>query len=110
METGRPPGRVGPGRGVVRAPGSGRVAPARNAGEEPVLTTIILNDAPYGIERSYNGLRLAMALARSGRPVRVFLMGDAVQCARADQVTPDGYYNVGRMIKGLVRRGSAVFT
>jgi uncharacterized protein involved in oxidation of intracellular sulfur len=74
------------------------------------LTTIILNDSPYGIERSYNGLRLALALASAGKPVRVFLMGDAVQCARRNQETPAGYYNIGRMIKGLLKRGSWVFT
>ncbi len=74
------------------------------------MTTIILNDSPYGIERSYNGLRLALALARSGEPVRVFLMGDAVSCARGDQVTPEGYYNIGRMIRGLLRKGASVST
>ena len=38
----------------------------------------ILNGAPYGDERTYNGLRLAGALAkREQNDVRVFLMGDA---------------------------------
>jgi len=68
-------------------------------------TLIILNDPPYGTERSYNGLRLAMALAKLPESeVRVFLMGDAVSCARAGQKTPNGYYNLERMIKGLVAR------
>ncbi|MFN8161961.1 MAG: DsrE family protein [Solirubrobacterales bacterium] len=66
---------------------------------------IILNDPPYGNERSYNGLRLATALAkREGVGLRVFLMGDAVGAALADQKTPDGYYNLARMVKGLVGR------
>jgi uncharacterized protein involved in oxidation of intracellular sulfur len=72
-------------------------------------TLLILDDAPYGNERPYNGLRLATALARlDDSDVRVFLMADAVACARPGQTTPDGYYNIGRMIKGLVGRGIAV--
>ena len=66
----------------------------------------ILNDAPYGDERPYNALRLALNLAkRSEVAVRVFLTGDGVFCAHKGQVTPDGYYNVARMIKSLSRRG-----
>lgn len=61
----------------------------------------ILNDPPYGTERSYNGLRLANALLKndSAIEVTVFLMADAVLCAKKGQKTPDGYYNVERMIK-----------
>ena len=74
-----------------------------------VKTLLILNDGPYGNERPYNGLRLASALAkREGDEVRIFLMADAVACAKPGQTTPDGYYNVGRMIKGLVGRGVEV--
>jgi uncharacterized protein involved in oxidation of intracellular sulfur len=70
-----------------------------------MMTLIILNDPPYGTERSYNGLRLAMAVAKhSETDVRVFLMGDAVSCARAGQKTPNGYYNLERMIEWLVSR------
>ena len=66
----------------------------------------ILNDAPYGDERAYNGLRLAGALA--GRPehrVRVFLMADAVGCAKAGQKVPQGYYNVELMLGKVTRHG-----
>lgn len=63
-------------------------------------TLFILNDAPYGTERSYNGLRLARALARlDGQTVRVFLLGDAVACAKAGQKVPDGFYNAGDMVR-----------
>ena len=63
-------------------------------------TLFILNDAPYGSERSYNALRLAKTLAkRDGEAVRVFLMGDAVACAKAGQKVPDGYYNAGDMVR-----------
>ncbi len=69
----------------------------------------ILNDGPYGTERSYNALRLAGALAkREGEAVRVFLMGDAAACARAGQKVPPGYYNVEVMIGAVVRHGGAI--
>ena len=72
-------------------------------------TLIILNDPAYGTERSYNGLRLAGALAkREGEEVRVFLMGDAVGCAVANQKLPDGYYHLDRMVEAVLRRGGQV--
>jgi uncharacterized protein involved in oxidation of intracellular sulfur len=62
----------------------------------------ILNDPPYGTERTYNGLRLASSLAKGeGNEVSVFLMGDAVGSGVSGQVTPNGYYNLERMLKGL---------
>jgi uncharacterized protein involved in oxidation of intracellular sulfur len=66
----------------------------------------IINDSPYGNERPYNALRLALNLVK--RPevsLRVFLLGDGVQCAVARQVTPEGYYNIERMLKSIARRG-----
>lgn len=69
----------------------------------------ILNDGPYGTERSYNALRLAGSLAkREGSQIIVFLIGDAVGCAVAGQKTPDGYYNLGRMIRALARQGASI--
>lgn len=63
-------------------------------------TLFILNDAPYGSERSYNALRLARAVSRrEGDSVRVFLIGDAVACAKAGQKVPDGCYNAGDMVR-----------
>lgn len=70
---------------------------------------VILNDGPYGTERSYDGLRLALSIAKTAdASVRVFLMADAVACAKPGQTTPDGYYNIGRMLKGLTSRGIEV--
>ena len=69
-------------------------------------TLFILNEAPYGSERAYNGLRLAGALAgKEGQQVRVFLLADAVGCARAGQKVPPGYYNLQLMLGKLVRQG-----
>ena len=66
-------------------------------------TLIILNDPPYGTERCYNGLRLAHALAKAcaANTVPVFLMADAVVAAKSGQKTPDGYYNMERMLKRI---------
>ena len=72
-------------------------------------TLLILNEPAYGSERSYNGLRLALALSKAnGQDVRVFLMGDAVTCAKTPQKTPEGYYNLERMLKGLEPKGVSV--
>jgi len=66
----------------------------------------IINDAPYGNERPYNALRLALNLVKKpDAQVRVFLLGDGVMCARKGQNTPNGYYNIERMIKSLAQRG-----
>ncbi len=72
-------------------------------------TLFILNDPPYGTERSYNALRLAGALSkREGQEVKVFLMGDAASCGKANQKVPQGYYNVEVMLKGPSRQGAEI--
>lgn len=64
----------------------------------------ILNDGPYGTERSYNGLRLAGALGKSpDNEIRMFLIGDAVACAKAGQKVPQGYYNIELMVNRVIR-------
>ena len=67
----------------------------------------IVNDPPYGTERVYNALRLAHALLKREpeTQVTVFLMADAVLAAKAGQKTPEGYYNVERMLKRLAGKG-----
>jgi uncharacterized protein involved in oxidation of intracellular sulfur len=70
------------------------------------FTLFIVNDAPYGNERAYNALRLAAALAaRDGQAVRLFLMADAVGCARSGQKVPEGYYNLQLMLGKVARKG-----
>ena len=72
-------------------------------------TLVVLNDPAYGSERSYNGLRLAHALAkRDGESVRIFLLADAVTSALAGQQTPNGYYNLERMLGATVAHGAEV--
>ena len=71
-------------------------------------TLLILNDPPYGTERSYNGLRLAKALAGKGADVTVFLMADSVGCARSGQKVPQGYYNLELMVRSVARKGAVL--
>ena len=67
---------------------------------------IVVNDGPYGNERPYNALRTAMNLAKQDQvKLRVFLIGDGVQCAIRTQETPKGYYNIERMLSSITRRG-----
>jgi uncharacterized protein involved in oxidation of intracellular sulfur len=76
---------------------------------EAMNVLIILNAAPYGTESSYNGLRLARTLQREhGAGIRLFLLADAVGCALPGQTTPDGYYNIERMLAALIRNGAQV--
>jgi hypothetical protein len=77
--------------------------------EEESMTTIILNYAPYGTEFAYNGLRLALALAKRGEELNVFLLGDGALCAVEQQQTPEGYYNIARMLKSLAKRKHQVY-
>src|SRR4030065_541085 len=71
----------------------------------------ILNDPPYGTERSYNAIRLARELVKTpeaGNEVKVFLLGDAAACAKGNQKVPQGYYNIGQMLEMVVRRQAAL--
>jgi len=71
---------------------------------------IIINDAPYGTEKFYNACRLAMTLQKehSETEVLVFLMADAVTGALVNQNTPQGYYNIERMLKSILSKGGKV--
>src|SRR3990172_7171714 len=73
-------------------------------------TLFIINDAPYGTEKMYNALRLAMALQKeeSGTEVLIFLMADAVAGAMPSQNTAQGYYNIERMISAVINKGGTV--
>ena len=65
---------------------------------------IIINDAPYGSEKAYNALRIAMQLQKeTPKPeVRVFLMADSATCAISGQSVPQGYYNIETMLSAVI--------
>lgn len=74
-------------------------------------TLFILNDPPYGSERSYNALRFVRALVKRPDTVneaKIFLMGDAASCAKNAQKVPPGYYNIGDMLGMIARRHAEI--
>lgn len=87
-----------------------RSGPEGGSGRDTKMRYLfVLNDAPYGSERSYNGLRLAGSLAKQeGNAISVFLLGDAAGCAMGCQTTPNGYYNIERMLKILATKGARI--
>ena len=69
-------------------------------------TLMIVNGSAYGLDSTYNAIRLAANLAkRDGVDLTVFLMGDGVTTAMAGQRTPDGYYKLDRMLGSITRHG-----
>ncbi len=72
---------------------------------------IIINDAPYGTKKAYNALRMAMTLQKEHADeveIKIFLLADAVFCGLPNQTTPNGYYNIERMLKSVVRQDGEV--
>jgi len=70
----------------------------------------LINDAPYGSEKFYNACRLAMTLQKEHSEVEVlvFLMANSVTGALVNQTTPQGYYNIERMLKSIINKGGKV--
>ena len=67
----------------------------------------IFNDAPYGSQRSYNGLRMAAALARKTE-VRVFLLGDGVTCGLAGFNPAHADYNPQELLNQVAATGAPI--
>jgi len=71
----------------------------------------IINDAPYGTEKAFNALRMVLTLQKEHLEkvsVKIFLLADSVTCGLPNQITPDGYYNIERMLKLAIRNGAEV--
>jgi uncharacterized protein involved in oxidation of intracellular sulfur len=77
-----------------------------------LILTIIFNDTPYGIEKTWNAFRLAStsSIEEIGMKVRLFLKGDSVASAKKDLKTPDGHYNMKMILKALVNKGVEIKT
>src|SRR5665647_3376292 len=65
---------------------------------------LVVNTSPYGSEGPYNAFRLAEALALRDEHVEVFLMGDAVQAARAGQDPRGAHASLEQMLVDLLER------
>ncbi len=73
----------------------------------PVL--LVFNRNPYdGTDVTWNGLRLAEQLLQAGSQVNVFLMNDSVDLARDVTKPPEGYFDLGQMLKALIGKGVPV--
>jgi uncharacterized protein involved in oxidation of intracellular sulfur len=70
----------------------------------------VFNDASYGTEKTYNALRLVIMLQKEhpNTEISIFLIGDAVTSALPGQNTPNGYYNIERMLKVIIAGGVKV--
>ncbi len=73
-----------------------------------MIWTVIVNDAPYGLEKTWNAFRLCSTAASEGETVHLFLMGDSVASAKKGQKTPQGYYNMEKMLVALIIKGVEV--
>ena len=73
-------------------------------------TLIVINDALYGTEKAYNVLRLTMTIQKEHPDMQVlmFLLADSVGCAIPNQTTPQGYYNIERMLTSVIKKGAKV--
>ena len=66
----------------------------------------IFNRNPYdGTDVTWNGLRLAQQLISQEINLRIFLMNDSVDLVREITKPPEGYFDLGEMLKELVSKG-----
>ena len=66
----------------------------------------LFNCNPYdGTDVTWNGLRLAEQLISQEIDLRIFLMNDSVDLAREITKPPEGYFDLGEMLKELVSKG-----
>ncbi|HEY5716320.1 MAG TPA: DsrE/DsrF/TusD sulfur relay family protein [Psychromonas sp.] len=68
----------------------------------------ILNDGPYGSEKTFNALRLALNIKEQYEQdvvIKLFLMSDAVTSALLNQRPVEGY-NIEQMLEILLAQGA----
>ncbi len=69
----------------------------------------VLNDSPYGSQRTCNALRLAGALAKGAAgEVSIFLLGDGVVSGLRMQSPADASYNLQEMLRLLAAQGVSI--
>jgi uncharacterized protein involved in oxidation of intracellular sulfur len=77
--------------------------------DAPVDILMIINGSAYGLDSTFNAIRLAGNLAgRDAVTVTVFLLGDGVTAAVTGQKTPDGYYKLDRLLGQVTRNGGSI--
>ncbi|WOT05229.1 DsrE/DsrF/TusD sulfur relay family protein [Shewanella youngdeokensis] len=71
---------------------------------------IIVNDAPYGSERLFNALRLAIQLNEqelSAVKLKLFLLSDAITAVLPKQIPSEGY-NIQQMLEILIAQNTDI--
>jgi len=72
-------------------------------------TLIIFNRNPYdGTDITWNGLRLVEKLLDLDLEVSLFLMNDSVDMAREVCKPPEDFFDLGEMLKELVKKGVSI--
>jgi len=70
---------------------------------------LVFNKNPYdGTDITWNGLRLADQLLNTGLEVNIFLMNDSVDLARDVTKPPEGYFDLGKILKELIAKNISV--
>jgi len=70
---------------------------------------LVFNRNPYdGTDVTWNGLRLADQLLNTGLELNIFLMNDSVDLARDATTPPEGYFDLGEMLKELIEKSVPV--
>ncbi len=71
---------------------------------------LVLNDSPYGSQRTYNAVRLAGVLAKSttSSDVAIFLLGDGVVSGIRRESPADASYNAQEMLRVLAAQGMSI--
>lgn len=86
--------------------------PARMAGRgharKPTAVLIILSDAPFDGDATWNALRLAATLLDQGAEVRIFVMNDAIDLVRQGAMPEGAEFDLQAMVRALLPRGARV--
>jgi uncharacterized protein involved in oxidation of intracellular sulfur len=96
--------------GILNVRGSNAISIEEISEVKALKVMLVINDAPYGSEKAYNALRLAIAYQKRLEEVelRIFLLTDGAFCALPNQATPQGFYNIEEMLKRVIAGGAVV--
>ena len=74
----------------------------------PVCTLIILSQAPFDGDATWNALRLAGTIRDQGGAVRLFIMNDATDVVRQGAIPEGAEFDLQDMLRDLLARGARI--
>jgi uncharacterized protein involved in oxidation of intracellular sulfur len=77
----------------------------RGGPKPPASVLIILSDAPFDGDATWNALRLASTLLDQGADVRMFVMNDAIDLVRQGAMPEGAEFDLQAMLRALLPRG-----